>query len=131
MGYVIKDFSCPVCGVLERLVDWNVSQIVCCGKTAVSLISAPRVVGADSFNSHFDITQGQYFKTADDKKKWLKSKDKEQVEGHASPRFSGGGRIICSDTQAKKLVGANARKVRQADLPGIKTSNRRTSLPAE
>ena len=129
MGYVIKDFECPTCGVTEKMVESGVSTLVCCGKTAVALISAPKVIGADSFNAHFDITQGQFFSSPESKKNWLKAKDKEQVDGSLSPRSSGGGRVICSDTQALTLKHFNRykNKIKQRDIPGLKT-NQRTSV---
>ena len=128
MGWKIKDFDCRSCGVTERLVETNVSRIVCCGKVAHSLIGSPRIIGTESYNPHFDITQGQFFGSLEQKNAWLKKKEKEQVEGHASPRSSGGGRILCTKEQASKLIGANAREVKQSDLP-LRTTNRRTSLP--
>lgn len=90
-------------------------------------IQAPSLGGEirNHFNAHFDITQGQYFESAEQKKNWLKSKDKEQVEGGLSPRTSSGGRVICTKTQAASFVGRGAKKVKQADIPGI--NNRRNS----
>ena len=129
MGYVIKDFECPKCGITERVVDWGTSQIVCCGVTAHSLISAPKVIGADSFNPHFDITQGVFFSTPEHKRAWLKAKDKEQVEGSLSPRISENGRVICSSDQAVRLKkGKKFKKfkpIKQTEIPGL--NHRRTS----
>lgn len=127
MSLVVKDFDCPKCGITERIVDFGVSSIICCGVTAQSLISAPKVIRADSFNPHFDLTQGVYFKSQEHKKAWLASKEKEQVEGGVSPRTSGGGRILCSETQAKKLIGKRAGKVKNSEIPGLR-KNRRTSI---
>ena len=85
------------------------------------------VIGADSFNPHFDITQGKFFSSAEQKKAWLRSKDKEQVEGGLSPRISEKGRIVCSERQAQKLIGRNAKKLSQKEIPCL-TRNRRTSF---
>jgi hypothetical protein len=89
-------------------------------------MQAPALGGEirNHFNPHFDLTQGQYFESNEQKKNWLAGKDKTQVEGNLSPRSSGGGRIICSKTQARQLVGKNAKKIKQADLPGLKTTGR-------
>ena len=125
MGWTMKDFVCPVCGVTEKFVERGVSQLICCGTTAKSLISAPRIVGADSFNPHFDITQGQFFGTSDEKRNWLKGKDKEQVDGTSSPRLSGGGRVICSRNQAKQF---KRRRVRNSEIPGLR-SREHISVP--
>ena len=130
MGYVIKDFECPSCGITEKMVESGVSTLVCCGsKMAYALISAPKVVGADSFNPHFDLTQGHFFSSSDEKKNWLKSKEKEQVDGSLSPRTSGGGRVLCSKEQAVKLKNFNKykNKISQKDIPCLK-QNKRTSV---
>lgn len=128
MGYVVKDFECLKCGITERVVPWDVVQLVCCGQTAYALISAPKLRGADSFNPHFDITQGVFFKSPEHKKAWLESKQKEQVGGSSSPRSSGGGRVLCSETQSKKFVNFKSHKIKQEDIPGLKPHNRRTSV---
>lgn len=127
MGWILKDFNCSICGVHEKMVQFNTTEIVCCGRTATSLISAPLVVGADSFNAHFDLTQGQYFSSPEHKQNWLKSKDKEQLEGNLSPRTSGHGRVICSQDQAKKFRSSRAREIKNSDLP-LNTTGR-TSFP--
>ena len=126
MAWIIRDFECIECGIHEQMVERGVCSVLCCGQTANAVLSPNKIVGAYSFNPHFDITQGQYFKSAEHKRNWLKAKDKEQVDGSLSPRYSGGGRVICSDTQAKIFNGMNSRKIKQRDLP--LTTNRRTSV---
>jgi hypothetical protein len=42
----LRNFSCPGCGIIERLVIDSVEVVECkCGEQAVKFISSPKVIG--------------------------------------------------------------------------------------
>lgn len=122
-NYILLDFECPKCGVTEKLVERGTKTVVCCGKTATAtfVYSAPRVVNCWSFTPHFDMTQGKYFGSAEEKQRWLKGKDKEQVSGLHSPRKTTGTSVICSREQAKRFIGRNAKSIKSEELQPRRT----------
>jgi len=61
------------------------------------------VHGCDSFNPHYDEQVGQWFETADHKKKVLKAIGREQVSGLASPKNSNKTSIKMTKEQALKF----------------------------
>jgi hypothetical protein len=105
--YILQDFRCEDCSkVTEELVNPGDMQIACgCGGKAYQAITKIAVVGADSFNPHHDLQLGQWFESADHKKKFLRETGREQVSGPMSPRKSNKSNVISTRKQAKKEHG--------------------------
>ena len=103
---VVKDIECPKCGIKEVSIESGIRDCRCeCGLMAHVLPCAPRVVGADSFNPHFDQQLGKHFDTAEEKKTFLRETGRDQVGGPPSPRKSNKSNIICTKEQAKREFG--------------------------
>ncbi len=66
-------------------------------------ISKTRVMNAESFNPHYDVTQGEYFGSAEEKKDYLRKTGKLQSSGQFSPRRSTKMQVICNREQSKHL----------------------------
>ena len=77
-------------------------------------------MGCDSFNPHYDMTQGQYFGSSLEKKIYLEKKGKRQLSGSFSPKKSSKTQIICSREQAKALDQSGPKAERKrADMKGV------------
>ena len=98
---IIKDFECRNGHVFESIVDSGKNVTKCsCGKRAERIFLKPHLCqGLESFNPHYDLQLGEYFPTAEHKKKFLKDKGWEQLSGPLSPRKSSVDREICTETQ--------------------------------
>ena len=110
---ILKDFKCAACEyIFESLVHIDDTTCICeCGKKAdIAYLRAPSVHGCDSFNSHFDYQVGEFFASKEEKTKFLKKHNREQISGHDSPRKTNGSSIICSKQQARKLQMPNKEK---------------------
>jgi len=98
--------------------------IVCiyCGEYQAQLKGQTFKIGfqglTTDFNAHFDITQGKFFSSYEEKKDWLKKKNKEQIGGDFNPRKSGKGRFHCTSSQAKKFFAGKTLKkyIKNEDL---------------
>jgi hypothetical protein len=101
----LKDFQCLSCErVFEDLSDGEKAQCTCGGEAHQTWIPHPIAVhGCDVFNPHYDEQVGQWFESADHKKKVLKSLGKVQVSGPASPKKDKKTSIPMSLDQAKKF----------------------------
>lgn len=105
---ILKDFQCIDCGDFEEVVDRDSSFAPCprCDRKSERVFrKAPALTGEirTGFNSHYDEQLGQYFESAEQKKAFLKKTNREQINGHLSPRKSRGTSILCTKDQAKKL----------------------------
>ncbi len=88
-----------------RSIDERYKSPLCenCGDKMKLGIPTTRVINCNSFNPHYDVTQGEYFGSAEEKKDYLRRADKIQSSGTFSPRKTSKMQIICNREQAKHL----------------------------
>lgn len=100
-----KTFKCSLCETIFDDLSEGTTEICPCGGEAHQVWMPPRIVvhGCDSFNPHYDEQVGQWFESADHKKKVLKALGKTQVSGPMSPRAEKKTSIPMSLDKAKKL----------------------------
>lgn len=102
----VYEYYC-VCGEETeefRSIDERYKAPRCeCGAKMKLGMSKTRVMNCDSFNPHYDVTQGEYFGSAEEKKDYLRRTGKVQSSGQFSPRRSTKMQVICNREQAKHL----------------------------
>lgn len=108
MSWIVKDVECPEHGKREQIISQAESAPACdeCGKPTKILPSfgVLAVIGADSFNAHYDIQLGRHFESQEHKAKVLQEMGRVQDSGTPSPRKSRKDRIIMSKEQFDRGV---------------------------
>ena len=100
----LRDFKCACGREFEDLVGSGELTTGCeCGGTAHYTIRKIAVHGADSFNPYYCEQVGQWFESADHKKKVLKAIGREQISGKDSPRNTVKTSMKMTLDQAKKF----------------------------
>jgi hypothetical protein len=103
--FKVRVFECSKCADVFEDLSEGKSTVCTCGGDAHQIWTPPKIAvhGCDSFNPHYDEQVGEWFETADHKKKVLKAIGREQVSGLASPKTSNKTSIKMTKEQAKKF----------------------------
>lgn len=100
---ILRDFKCIDCGEVFEDLTTELSARCACGGEAYYTIRKIAVHGCDSFNSHYDEQIGQFFESAEQKKKILSDMGLKQTQGPPSPKNSNKTSIKMTKSQARKF----------------------------